>query len=62
MDQTDQYWYPWQSVKVLRSMYLALKSCVRTPEGITIFFELKQVPDRDVCLALFYLFYILVNL
>ena len=25
-------------LKVLRSMYLALKSCVRTPEGITNFF------------------------
>ena len=49
-------------LKVLRSMYLALKSCVRTPEGITNFFNVKQVPDRDVCLAIFYLFYILVNL
>ena len=49
-------------LKVLRSMYLALKSCVRTPESINFFFNAKQVPDRDVCLALFYLFYILVNL
>ena len=46
-------------LKVLRSMYLA---CARAPEGITNFLNAKQVPDRDACLALPYLFYILVSL
>ena len=49
-------------LKVLPSMYLALKSCVRTSEGIAIFLNAKQIPDRDVCLALFCLFYILESL
>ena len=57
MVQTDQYryWYKsWQRLKVLRNMYLALQACVRTPQSrlLSIFFNAKQVPDRDVGLCL----------
>ena len=46
-------------LKVLRSMYLALKSCVRTPEGITNFFECKTGTRQGCMLSPFlFIFYI----
>ena len=47
-------------LKVLRSMYLALKSCVRTPEGITNFFECKT-GTRQGCMLSPFLFILYIG-
>ena len=47
-------------LKALRSMYLALKSCVRTPEAITIFFECKT-DTRQRCMHSPFLFILYIG-